>query len=176
MAGVDSIGHGHGADRAALQLMKTKGTYLVLTLSVVDAAMARRFGGATNSPKAVAFLDGLKHAMSIGEIGVKIADGSDASDASDAVSHRRSAVELEAMTQRGLAPMEAIRAATISTADLIGWSDKVGALEHGMYADLIAVEGVPIADIKSLQNALFVMKGGKVIRDDVLGTGPEKIH
>ena len=129
MAGVDSIEHGHAADKAALQLMKTKGTYLVPTISVVDAAMATRFGGSTNSPKALAFLDTLKHAMSMAqEIGVKIANGS---DAADTASHGRNAVELEAMTQRGFSSIEAIRAATISTADLIGWSDKVGALESG---------------------------------------------
>jgi imidazolonepropionase-like amidohydrolase len=51
---------------------------------------------------------------------------------------------------------------------LIGWSDKVGALENGMYADLIAVDGDPVADIKTLQKTLFVMKAGKVIRNDIV--------
>jgi imidazolonepropionase-like amidohydrolase len=170
-AGVDSIEHGHGADKAALESMKSKGTYLVPTLSVVDAAMARRFGGETNSPQALAFLDPLKHTMSMAkDIGVKIADGSDAADSR---SHGRNAVELEAMTKRGLTPIEAIRAATISAADLIGWSGKVGALDQGMYADLIAVEGDPLADIKVLQKTPFVMKGGKVIRNDYLEVSPQ---
>jgi imidazolonepropionase-like amidohydrolase len=170
LAGVDSIEHGHAADRAVLQLMKTKGTYLVPTLSVVDAAMARRFPGTTNSPEALAFLDGLKHAMSMAqEVGIKIANGSDAADAN---SHGHNAVELEAMTKRGLTPIEAIRAATTSAADLIGWSDKVGALDRGMYADLIAVKGDPLIDIKILQRTPFVMKGGKVIRNDFLGASP----
>jgi imidazolonepropionase-like amidohydrolase len=170
-AGVDSIEHGHRADKAALQAMKSKGTYLVPTLSVVDASMARRFGGETNSPQALAFLDSLQHAMSMAkEIGVKIADGSDAADAR---SHGRNAVELEAMTKRGLTPIEAIRAATISAADLIGWSGKVGALDQGMYADLIAVEGDPLADIKVLQKTSFVMKGGRVIRNDYLELSPQ---
>jgi imidazolonepropionase-like amidohydrolase len=169
-AGVDSIEHGHGADKPSLQLMKSKGTYLVPTLSVVDAAMARRFGGATNSPQALAFLDSLKRAMSMArEIGVKIADGSDAADSDG---HGRNAVELEAMTKRGLTPLEAIRAATTSAADLIGWSDKVGALDRGMYADLIAVDGDPLADIKVLQKTPFVMKGGKVIRNDYTEVSP----
>jgi imidazolonepropionase-like amidohydrolase len=141
MAGVDSIEHGHTADRAALQLMKTRGTYLVPTLSVVDAEMARRFGGSAYSPKALAFLDSLKRVMSMArEIGVKIADGSDASDA-----------------------------------DLIGWSDKVGALEHGQYADLMAVEGNPLSDIKTLQSAVFVMKGGKVIRNDLVAASTSSV-
>jgi imidazolonepropionase-like amidohydrolase len=171
MAGVDSIEHGHEADRDALQLMKTKGTYLVPTLSVVDAAMARRFNGSTHSPKALAFLDALSHTMSMAkEIGVKIADGSDASDAS---SHGLNAVELEAMTQRGLSPIEAIRAATISAADLIGWTDKVGVVEPGLFADLIAVQGDPTVDIHVLQKVTFVMKGGKVIRSDITGASPQ---
>jgi imidazolonepropionase-like amidohydrolase len=164
MAGVDSIEHGHEADKGALQLMKTKGTYLVPTLSVVDAAMARRFGASTPPPKALAFLDTLKHTMSMAkEIGVKIADGSDASAAR---SHGQNARELEAMTERGLTPIESIRAATISAADLIGWPDKVGAVEVGLFADLIAVEGDPTTDIRVLQKVVFVMKGGKVIKNE----------
>jgi imidazolonepropionase-like amidohydrolase len=169
MAGVDSIEHGHEADRAALQLMKTKGTYLVPTLSVVDAGMAKHFGGSAYSPRALAFLETLKQTMTMAkQIGVKIANGSDPSDASR---HGQNALELEAMTKRGLTPIEAIRAATVSAADLLGWSDKVGSLEVGMYADLIAVQGDPTVDIKTLQKAAFVMKGGKVIKNDVVGSG-----
>ena len=174
MAGVDSIEHGHEADRAALQLMKTKGTYLVPTLSVVDANIAEHFGGSAYSPKALAFLDTLKKTMAMAkEIGVKIADGSDPSEASR---HGQNALELEAMTKRGLTPIEAIRAATVSAADLIGWSDKVGSLEVGMFADLIAVEGDPTVDIKTLQRTIFVMKGGKVMRNNVAASDPQPSH
>src|SRR5579862_6590946 len=102
MAGVDSIEHGHYADRAVLQLMKSKGIYLVPTLSTV-------------SPKSPALFDAAQQTMHIAkEIGVKIADGS---DASSVTRHGKNAGELEAMTQRGLTPIEAIRAATLSAAD-----------------------------------------------------------
>jgi imidazolonepropionase-like amidohydrolase len=160
-AGVDSIEHGHLADRAALQLMKSKGIFLVPTLSPFDMRLARH-PDAANSPRAKAFLESLQKTMATArELGVKIADGSDASRAD---SHGKNAFELEAMTRRGLTPIEAIRAATISAADLIGWSDKVGDLEPGKFADLIAVNGDPTVDIKVLQNVVFVMKGGKVIK------------
>lgn len=160
-AGVDSIEHGHLADRAVLQLMKSKGIFLVPTLSVVDMSIARH-PGAANSPRAKAFLESLQKTMATAkELGVKIADGSDASRAD---SHGKNALKLEAMTKRGLTPIEAIRAATISAADLTGWSDKVGDLEPGKFADLIAVNGDPTVDIKVLQNVVFVMKGGKVIK------------
>lgn len=173
-AGVDSVEHGHEADRAALQLMKTRGTYLVPTLSVVDASMAKHFGGSAYSPRAVAFLETLKQTMTMAkEIGVKIADGSDPSAASR---HGQNALELEAMTKRGLTPIEAIRAATISAADLLGWSDKVGTLEVGKFADLIAVEGDPTVDIKTLQKTTFVMKGGQVIKDNVAGSDAQTFH
>jgi imidazolonepropionase-like amidohydrolase len=74
------------------------------------------------------------------------------------------------MTQRGLTTIEAIRAATTSAADLIGWSDDIGVLETGKFADLIAVEGDPIADITQLQHVKFVMKGGQVIKNEFGGS------
>ena len=61
-------------------------------------------------------------------------------------------------------PVDAIQAATINAADLIGWADKVGALEKGHFADVIAVDGDPLADVKVLESVKFVMKGGKVVR------------
>jgi imidazolonepropionase-like amidohydrolase len=100
------------------------------------------------------------------EIGVKIADGSDPSAADR---HGKNAEELEAMTRRGLKPLDAIRAATTSAADLIGWPDDVGAIEPGKFADLIAVRGDPIADITVLQHVKFVMKGGRIIKNDLAG-------
>jgi imidazolonepropionase-like amidohydrolase len=70
------------------------------------------------------------------------------------------------MVKRGLTPLEVIQAATINAAELLNWQDKVGALELGHYADLIAVDGDPLADITVLQHVKFVMKGGTVVKDD----------
>ena len=68
------------------------------------------------------------------------------------------------MVAFGMKPVDAIQAATVNAADLIGWADKVGALEKGHYADLIAVDGDPLVDVKVLQNVKFVMKGGNVVK------------
>ena len=162
LAGVDSIEHGHRADRAVLELMKSKGVYLVPTLSGLDAHLAKAPEDFT-SAKAKSFLESVRRAVvTAREIGVKIADGSDPASANR---HGKNAEELESMTRRGLTPLEAIRAATTSAADLIGWPDDVGAVEPGKFADLIAVRGDPIADITILQHVKFVMKGGRVIKN-----------
>jgi len=71
------------------------------------------------------------------------------------------------MTRRGLSPLEALRAATTSAAELIGWPDDVGAVEVGKFADLIAVQGDPTVDITVLQHVKFVMKDGRIIKNDL---------
>ena len=163
-AGVDSIEHGHGADRASLELMKARGVYLVPTLSVVDASVAKE-PEQWASQKSRAFLESIRQAMAIArELGVRIADGSDPAAADR---HGRNAEELEAMTRRGWTALEAIRAATISAADLMGWADDVGSVDAGKFADLIAVQGDPIADITVLQRVKFVMKGGRVVKNEL---------
>jgi imidazolonepropionase-like amidohydrolase len=169
VAGVDSIEHGHHADRADLELMKAKGVYLVPTLSGTDAHFARKPED-YNSPKAKAFLEDMRQALVTAKaLGVKIADGSDPGSAER---HGKNAEELVSMARRGLTPIEAIRAATLSAADLIGWPDDVGALEAGKYADLIAVDGDPLIDLTILQHVRFVMKGGHVVKDELAAGEP----
>jgi imidazolonepropionase-like amidohydrolase len=70
------------------------------------------------------------------------------------------------MTRYGMSPLQAIRSATLNAADLIGWSDDIGAIESGKYADMIAVDGEVLSDIQQLEHVKFVMKGGDVIRND----------
>lgn len=169
LAGVDSIEHGHHADRADLELMKSKGVYLVPTLSGTDAHLAQSPED-FSSARAKAHLESMRQAVATAKaLGVKIADGSDPATAER---HGKNAEELQSMTRRGLTSLEAIRAATVSAADLIGWPDDVGAAEAGKYADLIAVRGDPLADISVLQHVRFVMKGGLVVRNDLAGTAP----
>jgi imidazolonepropionase-like amidohydrolase len=167
-AGVDSIEHGHGASREDLEMMKTKGTFLVPTIGVIDA----RIEAHKNDPRTPeqqergrVFLQGIQEAIQTARsLGVRIAAGFDPSTPE---TQGKNATELAAMTRRGLTSLEAIQAATINAAELLGWEDKVGALEAGHYADLIAVDGDPLADITVLQRVQFVMKGGAVARDTI---------
>ena len=164
-AGVDSIEHGHRADQADLEMMKAKGVYLVPTLSPVDAYLAD--GKADrNNPEVKKFLVDLQQTVrEANALGVKIADGSDADSAE---LHGKNANELVAMTERGLTPIEAIRAATLTASELLGWQDRIGSVESGKYADLIAVDGDPVADVAVLRNVKFVMKGGNVVKSQAL--------
>ena len=95
--------------------------------------------------------------------GVKIAFGTDAG----AFPHGTQAIEFEWMTRYGMSPLDAIHSATINAADLMGWADQIGSIEPGKFADIIAVNGDPLADIKLLEQVKFVMKGGQVVRNDV---------
>jgi imidazolonepropionase-like amidohydrolase len=94
--------------------------------------------------------------------GVKIAFGTDAGP----FPHGTQAIEFEWMTRYGMTPLQAIQAATINAADLMGWADQIGAIEPGKFADMIAVDESPLADIKQLEHVRFVMKGGAVVRND----------
>jgi imidazolonepropionase-like amidohydrolase len=166
LAGADSIEHGHGANRDNLEMMKAKGTFLVPTVGVIDANIEHY----KNDPitpeqrkRMDAFLRGIQYEVETAKsLGVKIAAGLDAGTPE---LQAKNAIELTAMTKRGLTPLEAIQAATINAAELLGWTDNVGALEAGHYADVIAVDGDPLADITVLQHVKFVMKGGVVVKD-----------
>jgi imidazolonepropionase-like amidohydrolase len=163
-AGVDSIEHGHRADRQALEMIKTKGIFLVPTVGVVDETIEKRKNEATpeQRERIEAFLRGIEQevrdAMSLG---VKVASGFDASEAG---LHGKNAEELVGLVRRGLSPADAIRAATVNAAELLGWQDRVGAVEAGKFADLIAVRGDPLADITILRQVKFVMKEGIVVK------------
>ena len=161
-AGVDSIEHGNNAERATLELMKEKHAYWVLT----KGHFRDRLKTETN-PRVRKYLeDTLQRARQniaiARELGVKIANGFDPASTE---AHGKNADEIVTATELGLTPLEAIRAATINAADLMGWLDRVGAIEPGKFADLIAVDGNPLVDISVLQNVKFVMKGGAVIKD-----------
>lgn len=163
-AGVDSIEHGHGADLQDLEMMKAKGVYWVPT-------MGHYFYHAdtTRSPAARKYMQqvlqrGRQNIPIARQLGVKIASGFDPSSAED---HGQNALEIIAMTKLGLPPIEAIRAATMSAADLLGWQGRVGLIDVGYYADIIAVSGDPLADVGELGHVKFVMKGGIVVKNDL---------
>jgi len=80
--------------------------------------------------------------------------------------HGLNAHELEVYVRLGMTPIQAIQTATINDADLLGWSDKIGTLEQGKWADIIAVDGDPTKDVNTLQHVKFVMKGGEVVKNE----------
>jgi imidazolonepropionase-like amidohydrolase len=95
--------------------------------------------------------------------GAKLAFGTD----SGVYPHGDNAKQFGKMVEWGMKPLEAIQAATVNAADLLGWADKIGTLETGRYADLIAVSGDPVSDVRVLESVKFVMKGGMVVRNDL---------
>jgi imidazolonepropionase-like amidohydrolase len=98
--------------------------------------------------------------------GMKIMLGSGADGSTYA--HGTQALDFEALVKRaGITPARAIQAATTVNAEVLGWQDQIGSIDNGKFADLIAVSGDPLTDITELQHVKFVMKGGKVIRNDL---------
>lgn len=166
-AGVDSIEHGHGINREDLEMMKKQGAFLVPTIGVIDATVeASKKSPSDGERKWIEIvLNSIQQEIQIAkELGVKIAAGFDAASPE---LQGKNASELEAMTKRGLTPIEVIRATTLNAAELLSWQDKVGVLEQGRYGDVIAVDGDPLNDITVLQHVKFVMKGGEVVKDSL---------
>lgn len=164
LAGVDSIEHGSYIDEEGIQLMKQHGTYLVPTLFLGDWFLenSSKLGVTENVlEKAKMVMPAARQNISRAfHEGVKVAFGTDAA----VYPHGLNAHEFAVMVKLGLTPLQSIQAATLNAADLLGWSDRVGSLEPGKYADIIAVDGDPLADVTVLENVRFVMKGGEVVR------------
>jgi len=99
--------------------------------------------------------------------GVKVALGTDAG----VFPHGLNSREFNSMVQAGLTRLAAIQAGTVNAAELLGWSDRVGTIEPGKWADLIAVDGDPLEDVRRLETVKFVMKGGKVYKNDYVSAG-----
>lgn len=164
-AGVDSIEHGSFMNEEDVQLMKQRGTYLCPTLYLMDWFMEnyQRLGltpDMITKAKMVmpAARENVSRAM---REGVKIAFGTDAA----VYPHGQNAHEFPVMVRMGMTPLAAIQSATVNAADLLGWSDSVGTIEPGKFADLIAVDGDPLVDTSVLEHVKFVMKGGEVVKN-----------
>jgi imidazolonepropionase-like amidohydrolase len=163
LAGVDSIEHGSFIDEEDIQLMKQHKTYLVPTLYLGDWFLEnyQKLGLTDDMVTKAKFVmpAARQNVARAFREGVKVAFGTDAA----VYPHGLNAREFAVMVKLGLTPLAAIQAATINAADLLGWQDQIGALEPGKYADLIAVEGDPLADVTTLEHVKVVMKGGEVV-------------
>jgi imidazolonepropionase-like amidohydrolase len=165
-AGVASVEHASLIDDEGLRLAKEKGAYLVMDIYNDDYIMAeyKRLG----YPQKI-----LDKEASVGRLqresfrravqaGVKLAFGTDAG----VYPHGWNGKQFAKMVQWGMTPMQAIQSATTSAADLLGWTDRVGSIQTGRYADLVAVDGDPLRDITELERTKFVMKGGVVYKGE----------
>jgi imidazolonepropionase-like amidohydrolase len=159
-AGVTSIEHGTLLDEAGAKMMKERGTYLVPTMYALDYVIAEY--GKLGFPqhildKARSMEKDAERSFRLAQrIGVKLAYGTDAA----VFPHGNNAKQFAYLVRWGLTPMRAIQMATTNAADLLGWSNRVGSIAPGLYADLIAVNGNPLEDITELERVRFVMKGG----------------
>ncbi|MBK9013707.1 MAG: amidohydrolase family protein [Saprospiraceae bacterium] len=166
-AGVTSIEHGTFMTDEIMDLMKKKGTYYVPTISagrfVAEKAKQSGYFPAMVAAKAAIVGPQIQATFSKAyKAGVKIAFGTDAGVSQ----HGQNAWEFVFMNEGGMPPMEAIKAATVTTAGLIGKSADLGTIEKGKIADIVAVDGDPLADMKAMLKMKFVMKEGKVYRND----------
>jgi imidazolonepropionase-like amidohydrolase len=167
LAGIDSIEHASLIDDEGIRLAKEHGTYLVMDIYNDDYLLneAPKFGlpqENIDKEKMVGRLQRENFEKAV-KAGVKMAFGTDAG----VYPHGDNAKQFYYMVKFGMTPPQAIRAATSSAADLIGRSADVGTVEPGKYADIIAVQSDPLADVRALEHVDFVMKGGQICKDGI---------
>jgi imidazolonepropionase-like amidohydrolase len=164
-AGVDSVEHASLIDQEGIRLMKEHGTYLVATLFVlnyiVEQGEKQGYPG-TMIAKGKALLEARdRNLRAAFAAGVKTGFGSDT-----IFPHEMANQEFAHLVRLGLAPMQAIRAATSNAADLLGLSSEIGSVEAGKKADIVAVSVNPLSDIRSLERVRFVMRNGQIIKNE----------
>ncbi len=162
-AGVDTIEHAIELDEATADLIKKKGIYLELTayhysLSEYTEKDAKSTGG-KYSLEAMREKSGR---LAIAR-GLKISFGSGVGP----FPHGSQAQEFAYLVKYGMTPAQAIQTATTVAAEMMGWQDRIGSIEKGKFADIVAVSGNPLMDITELERVAFVMKGGQVVRNDI---------
>jgi imidazolonepropionase-like amidohydrolase len=163
-AGVDSIEHGSYINDEDVAMMKQHNTYLVPTAYLVDWMKQYGHLPALYQQKMIDVSAAMKanHKKAIAA-GVKVALGTDAA----VYPHGLNAHEIDVyVNQYGMSPLQGIQTGTINAADLMGWTDRIGTLEPGKWADIIAIEGDPLKDVRLLQHVNFVMKSGTVYKDE----------
>jgi imidazolonepropionase-like amidohydrolase len=175
-AGVDSIEHGNNVTDEQLRQMRAKGIFLDLTPTFWNGLGTKIYETSVLSPlyrEKLATSDARNHQQAVSLVervlksGVKFAAGSDMAWYYPGKTRgQATATMFAAMRRAGMPPLDILRALTTSAAEMIGWQDRVGAVEPGRFADMVAVSGDPLSDITELERVRFVMKGGAVVRND----------
>ena len=158
-AGIDCIEHGSLMTRETMEFMIERGTFLVATSYLAEGLVVSRVHPALRAKAEEVFPQAKANLRRAIKAGVRIACGTDA----PAIPHGDNAKELWALVDRGMAPIDAIRAATLVSQDLIGVNDRAR-IKPGLLADIIAVPGNPLDDIEVTQNVRFVLKGGRIYK------------
>lgn len=164
LAGIKSIEHGSEASDEVLQLMAKNNVALCPTLAAREAiaSYAPASERATQQQRVQAQKEMFQRAL---KLGVNLVCGSDVG----VFAHGENAWELELMVAYGMSPAQTLQAATMRAAELLGWQDRIGSLTPNKLADVIAVQGDPLADIRRVREILLVMKGGRVVRHEKAG-------
>jgi imidazolonepropionase-like amidohydrolase len=167
IAGCDTIEHGFGLNQEQVKMMADKKLYYDPTLvRYMEPYMDDTDNKNTGGKFRIIPIFEKAAAMAAATRGIKVMMGSGVDGSTYA--HGTQALDFEALVKRaGLSPARAIQAATTINAEVLGWQDQIGSVTKGKYADLVAVSGDPLADITELQRVKFVMKGGKVMRNDL---------
>jgi len=163
-AGVDSIEHASFLDKETIELAKKHGTFFSMDIYNTEYTLAEGVKNGVpeeniNKEKRVGERQRQSFTMAV-KAGVKMVLGTDAG----IYPHGDNAKQLSRMTKFGMTPLQAIQSATLNSAELLKWQDKVGQIKVGYFADIIAVESNPLKDITTLENVTFVMKAGKVYK------------
>lgn len=171
VAGCDTIEHGFGLNQELINMMAAKGLYYDPTIvrytePYMDDVDAKNTGG---KYRIIPIFERAA-SMAAAAKGIKVMLGSGVDGSTFA--HGSQALEFEALVKLAeMTPARAVQSGTIVNAEALGWQDQIGSVDKGKYADLVAVSGDPLADITELQRVRFVMKGGKVIRDEIQAGG-----
>jgi imidazolonepropionase-like amidohydrolase len=180
-ASVDSIEHGNEVTDKQLKAMREKGIYFDITPTFFDGLWERIYPLAGLSPGFRARLAardargrqaGAALVRKVMRAGVKFAAGSDMVwNFPGKTRGEASATMFPALWHSGMPPLEIIRAVTVNAAEMLGWQDRIGSIEPGKFADIIAVSGDPLKDIGELERVRFVMKDGQVVKNDLYLNG-----
>lgn len=171
-AGVASVEHASFIDDEGIRLAKERGTWLVMDIYNDDYILAEY--GRLGYPEKIIAKERLvgrtqrENFQKAVRAGARIAYGTDAG----VFPHGWNAKQFAKMVEWGMTPLQAIQSATVNAAELLGWSDRVGQVAPGFFADLVAVPGNPLDDIRQMEQVRFVMKGGVVVRHDRGGPAP----